>query len=74
MERSLVSFFYVPTDDNVVDMLTKRLGFSKVQHLCALIRLTLVVNKQPSTHGSCSGGREHCSDDVSNRLSDNVSG
>ena len=58
---------------SVADMLTKRLGFSKVQHLCALIGLTLVVNKQPSTHGSCSGGREPCSDGVSNRLSDDVS-
>ena len=45
-------------------MLTKRLGFSGAQHLCALIGLTLVVNKQPSTDGSCSAGREHCSDDA----------
>ena len=75
MGWNVVSLFYLPTDDNVADMLTKRLGFSKVQNLCALIGLTLVVNKQPSTHGSCSGGRKHCSaevewlrDDVANRV------
>ena len=50
MERSLVSHFYLLTDDNVADMLKKRLGFSKVQHLCALMGLTLVVNKQPISH------------------------
>ena len=50
--------------DIPADMLTKGQGFSKVQHLCALIGLTLVVTKQPSTHASCSGGREQCSDDV----------
>ena len=42
MERKLICLQYVPTEDNVADMLTKRLGFSQVQHLCTLVDLTLL--------------------------------
>ena len=51
MKRELVSLSYVPTEDNVADMLTKRLGFQKVKHLCDLIGLALVVNDEPSQAG-----------------------
>ena len=33
----------------LTDMLTKRLGFQKVKHLCDLIGLALVVNDEPIT-------------------------
>ena len=41
-ERGVLCLKYVPTEDNVADMLTKRLGFSQVQHLCAEIGLALL--------------------------------
>ena len=42
MERGVLFLKYMPTEDNVTDMLTKWLGFSQVQHLCAEIGLAIV--------------------------------
>ena len=36
MKREILCLKYVPTVDNVADMLTKRLGFSQVQHIFVL--------------------------------------